>query len=429
MKDFSFIHVSDLHLDSPFKGVTAQLPSVADALRSATFKAYDNLINLCIKHSVKFLVIAGDVYDGADRSIRAQLKFLDGLTELANHGISAYIAHGNHDPFDGWSSSIEWPVNAHIFSPNEVSYHTVEFGEVPIAIVSGISYKQRNETRNLAEKFDSIRPDLFQIGVLHCNCGKNPSYDDYSPCLLEDLTRAGLDYWALGHVHERKVLCSKPFVVYSGNTQGRSILETGARGCYLVRVNDKSSVELQFCALNAITWMTKSISINTIETVDGLDRVISRTIEECRAEAGGCGVVCRIELTGRGPLYGELNRPNAVVELLERGQHNGLDGEPFVWLQNLEMNCSPEIDLEKRCQLGDFLGEVLEEARRYRERYPERGKSGSQRAVEHFLKPALGELYNNSRVEKVLEPLSKESFLKVVHQAELLCLDLLDRDV
>ena len=67
MKSFSFIHASDLHLDSPFKGVTAQVPEIEDILRSATFDAFDALVNLCIEKQVNFLLIAGDIYDASVR--------------------------------------------------------------------------------------------------------------------------------------------------------------------------------------------------------------------------------------------------------------------------------------------------------------------------------------------------------------------------
>jgi DNA repair exonuclease SbcCD nuclease subunit len=43
-------------------------------------------------------------------------------------------------------------------------------------------------------------------------------HDAYAPCELTDLTNAGFDYWALGHVHERRVLSRTPWIVYPGNT-------------------------------------------------------------------------------------------------------------------------------------------------------------------------------------------------------------------
>ncbi len=91
MKKFSFIHASDLHLDSPFKGLTSESSDVAKILRSATFNAFENLIQLCIDKQVNFLVVAGDIYDGEDRSLRAQLRFLDGVKRLADNNIKCFV--------------------------------------------------------------------------------------------------------------------------------------------------------------------------------------------------------------------------------------------------------------------------------------------------------------------------------------------------
>ena len=83
MTQLRFVHAADLHLDSPFTGMRAEAPSnVADALYRATFDAYDNIIDLCISESVDALLVAGDIYDSADRSLRAQRAFINGLERL-----------------------------------------------------------------------------------------------------------------------------------------------------------------------------------------------------------------------------------------------------------------------------------------------------------------------------------------------------------
>ena len=71
-----FAHAADLHLNSPFKGLRAVATGhVADALYAATFKAWDNIVELCIAEKVDALLVAGDIYDGADRSLRsAQIR-------------------------------------------------------------------------------------------------------------------------------------------------------------------------------------------------------------------------------------------------------------------------------------------------------------------------------------------------------------------
>ena len=98
MSIIRFVHAADLHLDSPFKGLSDVQPEIAARLKNATFDAYQNIIDLCISERVDALLVAGDVFDGADRSLRAQLRFMDGLRRLHEAGIRAFICHGNHDP-------------------------------------------------------------------------------------------------------------------------------------------------------------------------------------------------------------------------------------------------------------------------------------------------------------------------------------------
>ena len=100
MAEFRFIHCSDLHIDSPFKGLTSQAPTLASALRESTFKAFKEISRLALQEKVDAVLIAGDVFDGADRSLQAQLKFRRILKELSDENIQSFIVHGNHDPLE-----------------------------------------------------------------------------------------------------------------------------------------------------------------------------------------------------------------------------------------------------------------------------------------------------------------------------------------
>ena len=105
MPDFSFVHAADLHLDTPFKGIGSTAPGVAEQLREASLTAFDFLVDLCLERRAAFLVIAGDIYDGPERGLRAQLRFRDGLARLSAAGIPSFVVHGNHDPVEtGWSA-------------------------------------------------------------------------------------------------------------------------------------------------------------------------------------------------------------------------------------------------------------------------------------------------------------------------------------
>ena len=108
-----FVHAADLHLDSPFTGIRSAAPeNVAQALYRATFEAYEKIVDLCIDEGVDALLVAGDVYDGADRSLRAQQAFIRGLQRLDEAGVRSFVCHGNHDPLNGWEAQLAIPTRA-----------------------------------------------------------------------------------------------------------------------------------------------------------------------------------------------------------------------------------------------------------------------------------------------------------------------------
>ena len=109
MTSFRFLHCSDLHIDSPFKGLSLMQPSLAEKLRNSTYQAFQNIVKLALQEEVEAVLIAGDIYDGSDRSLQAQLKFRRELQKLSEAGIDTFIVHGNHDSLDGWSNSLAWP--------------------------------------------------------------------------------------------------------------------------------------------------------------------------------------------------------------------------------------------------------------------------------------------------------------------------------
>ena len=212
---FTFVHAADLHLDSPFKGTTANNPAIADALRSATFRAYHSLIGLCVERKAAFLLIAGDVYDAEDRSLRAQLGFRDGLVRRQKR-ISRFSL-----PTETMTLITVGPQESNgrrTYTPSTAirwNRRKWRWRARPLRSYRGTSHARKNETNNLAIKFKRGEGELFQVGLLHCNVGLNTGHDPYAPASLRP-SRSGFDYWALGHVHQKQCLTTDPYVVYSG---------------------------------------------------------------------------------------------------------------------------------------------------------------------------------------------------------------------
>ena len=97
MTSFSFIHAADINLDSPLSGLSAYEGAPVDLLRNAPRAAFSNLIDEAIRERVDFMVIAGDLYDGAWRDFNTGLFFSGETGRLKREEIPVFIVHGNHD--------------------------------------------------------------------------------------------------------------------------------------------------------------------------------------------------------------------------------------------------------------------------------------------------------------------------------------------
>ena len=363
MPNLRFVHAADLHLDSPFKGIRSEAPEwVAGMLTSATFDAYDNIIKLCISEHVDALLVAGDVYDGADRSLRAQLKFVDGLNRLDAAGIRSFICHGNHDPLDGWEARLALPPGCVRFGP-EVTGEPVFPNEPERATVYGVSYPQREVRENLSPRFRELQLGSgtvgYSIGLLHANVGGNPDHDSYAPCSVADLADTAINHWALGHIHTRQVLREQsPAIVYPGNPQGRHPGEAGERGVYLVEVDDYGAVRLEFRPVDVVRWETLSLDIAGLDDEQTLLNAVNNLADSVREASGGRPVMARLVLTGRGPLHRWLRSADTAAELQERLNDQYVNVRPWLWCGRVQVDTASPVDRNQVAQREDFAGDL-----------------------------------------------------------------------
>ncbi|MFZ7113125.1 MAG: metallophosphoesterase family protein [Desulfatiglandales bacterium] len=410
MSEFSFVHTADLHLDSPFSAVRQNNKVLAETLRKATFEAFDRVIRLCIDHHVDFLLVAGDVFDGEDRSLRAQIRFRDGLTRLSEAGIQAVVVCGNHDPLCSWASSLAWPPGARLVGEH-LENLSIERDGTLLARIQGISYPKREEKRNLSRIFHR-QDSAFHIGLLHSNLGSDTGHEPYAPCSLDDLKAAGMDYWALGHVHTRKVLSENPpVVVYPGNIQGRHIREAGEKGCYLVRVKANNEVALEFHPTDAVRWVTGELPIQGIRTLQDLMETLEKVSSEIAEKGKGRPTISRIALRGSGPLHHLLQRPETAFDILDALQEMGMARSPFLWVEKVETEIFPPVDLEVSAEERGFLGELLRYSRDLRHA-PD---------FEERLSKELDPLFSNPRARRFIAQPDAPKLHQLLRAAERLC--------
>ena len=338
MSTVRFVHCADLHLDTPFRGLSYVAPDIARALNEATFQAYDNIIDLALRERADCVVIAGDIYDSSDKSLTAQFRFRDGLKRLSDHGIAAFVAFGNHDPFSGWSNTLEWPEMVHIFGSSKVDSCPLARGDEVIATVQGISFGKEAVTEDLAAKFGAPRDGMPSIAVLHANVGSDTGHADYSPTTVAELSSKGYDYWALGHVHSHRVLRdTAPAIVYPGCSQSRHPNETGSKGCCLVTLSERAAPQVRFVPSDVVRYHQGAVDVSACSGIDAVRRAVIEHCDALSAKANDRHLVIRLSLTGRTALQREMRHADTHTELTDSLREELLARTPWVFLERLSL--------------------------------------------------------------------------------------------
>ncbi len=361
MTSFSFIHAADIHLDSPHSGLSAYEGAPVELLRNAPRAAFSNLIDEAIRERVDFMVISGDLYDGAWKDFNTGLFFSGEMGRLKREEISVFIAHGNHDAESELTKHLTLPDNVTVFSTRKAESKSLE----PLGVVlHGQSFRDAKTEENLAVAYPPAVPDCFNIGVLHTAVEGHAEHAPYAPCSLSDLTDKGYDYWALGHVHEYKILSEDPLVVFPGNLQGRHIRETGPRGALVVTVeNGKPTVERLF--VDTVRWHRIEIDAGPAHSLQDVVRLARDRLETLlRESADGRPLATRVIFTGRSRAHGELFGLETQLRQEILAVANAL-GDNELWIEKVILDTIPELDaaaIEARSDAIADLQSILAEA-------------------------------------------------------------------
>ncbi|NLT72241.1 MAG: DNA repair exonuclease [Verrucomicrobiaceae bacterium] len=355
---FRFLHTADLLLDSPLRGLRSRDEEGVEALLGASRKAFEALIDLAISEAVDFVVIAGDVYDRDWKGYETGLFFRRGMARLDAAGISVYLISGNHDAASVISKQLSLPENVHVFPSKKPA--TEQPDAWPVAI-HGMSFPNQAVDENLVPRYPTAVAGKFNLGLLHTSLAGGEGHDTYAPCSVADLLGKGYDYWALGHIHQPRVVHEDPWIVYPGNLQGRHIRECGPRGCRLVTVDDSLAVAVcDWHSLDVARWAEQKVDFGGVasfeEALPRLRAAMGEAVEAAEDRLLALRVVVEGVTAINGALRGRPDRLEAEADSI-----TGDFGEGAVWIEKIKIATRPEVSLEKLAQ-RDGLTKVVVEA-------------------------------------------------------------------
>lgn len=349
-----FIHSADIHLDSPLRGLERYDGAPVDELRRATRRALENLVKLAIDEQVAFVLVAGDIYDGDWKDYNTGLFFLRQMNRLRDAGIRVFIIRGNHDAASQITKELTLPDNVHEFPAKKPS--TVSLEDLGVAI-HGQSFSSRSVPEDLSANYPLPLPGLINIGLLHTSADGREGHEDYAPCTPAGLLSRHYDYWALGHVHQREIIKQDPWVVFSGNTQGRDAKETGVKGCTLVTADDGRILEVEHRALDVVRW--ERCLVDASQASDE-GEVVERVREELLSKSEGADgrlLAARIIVSGACRAHTMLSNHYERFVAECRAQANDI-GSSQVWVEKVRLLTCAEAQIHDLAG-GDPIADLL----------------------------------------------------------------------
>jgi exonuclease SbcD len=357
-----FIHAADVHLDSPMLNLYRYEGAPVEHFRGAARKAVDNLVELALAQQARFVLFAGDLYDGECRDINTAIALRNRLRELAQHGIASFIVQGNHDAASRVTKAfrLELPEGAHLLPTSHPG--TIKLDDLRVAI-HGQGFETSAVVENLSAGYPEPVPGFLNIGLLHTNCGGVGGHDNYAPSSVDSLRAKGYQYWALGHIHEHAVLHREdPWIVYPGNLQGRSVREIGAKGCCLITVEDSHVADVEHRPVDVVRWVRCKIDVSACADGGSAVAAVARQLTQEVSRVGDRLLAVRVELTGASAAH----RPLSVDPWYWQQQLREMAVDRFgerVWIEKIRFDTRLPVDLSEVDSLDDALGELLRELR------------------------------------------------------------------
>lgn len=251
------LHTADLHMDSPFEGLSS---GKASARRGEQRMLLARIASLAETEHADAVLLSGDLLD-SDVSYYETGEAL--VRSLGKINAPVFISPGNHDYYSTKSpyARLNFPENVYIFKKNRIE--CFEFPEKGFRVY-GAAFID-NVSASLLDGFEGYREDgMLNIMCIHGDPGVSSSR--YNPVSEDQITNSRMHYIGFGHVHKSSGLKKAGDTWYSmpGCPEGRGFDETGRRTVNIIDL-DENSCKLQELSVALRNYEQISVDITNAD--------------------------------------------------------------------------------------------------------------------------------------------------------------------
>lgn len=273
-----FLHCSDIHLDNPFVGLTAEK---SEERRRVLRSSFMRMMQYVRDSKINVVLMSGDIFN-TEYATNTTAEVL--IREFVNCPDTIFIiSPGKCDHYNGNPiySSGRLPENCFVFSSDKLS--RFDFEEYNVTVYGWAFMDSALRENPLTDRHVD---DASRVNLVCAYADLDGAVDsDICPISVSDLKRFGADYYALGSRHESSKFSTTGAskYAYAGSLECTGFDESGLGGVNLISVtysDGELSIENKKVSFGHVRFQTEQLDITGVNTGNEIISRISRMISE-----------------------------------------------------------------------------------------------------------------------------------------------------
>ena len=292
-KHIKILQCSDIHLDLPFVGLSAEK---SEERRRELRNSFARMMQYVRDRGVDVVLMCGDIFDTA-YATNTTAEVL--IREFRNCSEAKFIiTPGVSDAYENNPiyTSGRLPSNCHVMTEETLSRYDID--DLNLSI-----YGWGFRTDSIKEDpiYERHVDDESRINIVCGYADLDPLIgSDKCPIMTQDLKNFGADYYALGSRHQASNTerVGAAFYTYCGSLECTGFDDPGIGGANLIIIDDKEqgiSIDVRKLTFGHLCFHTEKIDVTGVDAYNEIINRISRLISDKKY---GLESALRIELVG-----------------------------------------------------------------------------------------------------------------------------------